>query len=222
MLQHRYSLAFIYRIIYLLICGYGLFLHFFPFSYVNSVHMLSYYTIQSNILCFISCVLMIILSGKKVFSRFSLNSESSDARIGILNESFCYVLCGMALLSIILTCLVYHISSPLAKNEMYGAMMVRRNFYVHYMTPALAKLDWILFVPKNIYHLYSPFLFAIPTVVYGIELIIMCYFYNCSAPYSFLKTSFANVLSTCTYLGIFLIITAIICLLILYLDRHLG
>lgn len=203
---HNNYLSMGYKFFYLTICGYGIYLNFYPDNFKNAAHMFSYFTIQCNIFCFI--VFFILMLNAYFTIRYNHST---------LTKYFHHIY-GMALLSIIITFLTFHFvlnnsGFSMLKDTTFNAAITENDIYVHYLVPALTILDWLLFEPKGYYKWYDPLIFLIPSVFYLVVTFVRCEVFNNSYPYSFLNLASVGM----TKGGKFLITFIAVCLIIGYI-----
>lgn len=123
-----------YRVLALLLCGYGILCHFQWNNPEYNIHMFSYFTIQCNILCFVTFFILFI----QEFGFFS-------------NSSFVF-LRGMALSCILLTNLSYHFFMHPMRGQWgihFLTSLSTKDFFVHYLVPFLMIFDWLIWQKKG-------------------------------------------------------------------------
>lgn len=127
---------------------YGILCHFsFSDGYVTA-HNLTYFTVQSNIFCFI-CMCVFLFRTKKGVSEAMVSMKYA------------------ATLCILVTFLCFHyviLSSETYTGTLFSLQM--KNFIAHYLSPLLMLLDWLLFQPKGKLSWYSPILWLICPLTY--------------------------------------------------------
>lgn len=128
----------LYRLLFLLICEAGIILQYAGMAGTGSLKMLSfYYTILSNILCFVYFAVLLIAQRKK-----------ENALIK-----------GAVTMCIAVTGLVYHFMLNGLMGTTAGAPLTAlsvSNILVHYVVPAMVVLDYFLFMPKGQYKSLYP------------------------------------------------------------------
>lgn len=130
----------LYRLFFLFVCEAGIILQYAGMANTGDLRMLScYYTILSNILCFIYFSVLVIAQRKK---------ENALIR-------------GAVTMCIAVTGLVYHFMLNGFMGTAVGAgvpitALSVSNILVHYAVPLLVILDYFLFVPKGQYKAMYP------------------------------------------------------------------
>lgn len=144
-------------IIYKLLSGaiglIGILMLFGLFDGRFNLSTLSYYTMQSNVLCmfyFFACGTWLILHK---------NSE---------NSTFWPRMKGALVLCILVTGLVYHFLLAGGDFKMAANTQSIANIIVHYLVPLLVFVDWLLFDNKGVYQKYDPFLWLVIPYAYMI------------------------------------------------------
>ncbi len=130
----RKWLRILYRMLAILLCGYGISRHFQWNNLDYNIHMFSFFTIQCNILCFITFSLLFLQD----FGYFP-------------NKSFS-LLRGMALSTIILTNLSYHFFMHPLKGEWgfsFWSDLSTKDIFVHYLVPFFMIFDWLFWQKKG-------------------------------------------------------------------------
>lgn len=130
----------LYRLFFLFICEAGIILQYAGMVNTGNLKMLTcYYTILSNILCFVYFAVLVIAQRKK---------ENALIR-------------GAVTMCITVTGLVYHfmlnglMGVATGESVPITALSVS-NILVHYVVPAMVILDYFLFVPKGQYKSLYP------------------------------------------------------------------
>lgn len=144
MLSKKFYICLIYRIIFLLVCGYGILLHFTLDNVNINTKMFSYFTVQSNILCFVTFLCIVFMS----FFRANLKEHR-----------FLTFFKGMSTVSILVTFIVFHFFVAIYKFDFFNEGIFdlsAKNFIAHYIVPAMVVLDWILFQEKGLYGFLNP------------------------------------------------------------------
>lgn len=130
----------LYRLFFLFVCEAGIILQYAGMAGKGDLRMLTaYYTILSNILCFIYFAMLVIAQRKK---------ENALIR-------------GAVTMCITVTGLVYHFMLGGFMGTAAGAgvpvtALSVSNILVHYVVPILVILDYFLFVPKGQYKSLYP------------------------------------------------------------------
>lgn len=130
----------LYRLFFLFVCEAGIILQYAGMAGKGDLRMLTaYYTILSNILCFIYFAVLVIAQRKK---------ENALIR-------------GAVTMCITVTGLVYHFMlggfmGTAAGAGVHVTALSVSNILVHYVVPILVILDYFLFVPKGQYKSLYP------------------------------------------------------------------
>lgn len=195
--------AIIFRFICLFLCAYGLIINIVPFSTSKFLHMLTYFTILTNILCsyvFVRCVLL------STISMFT-GSETQYSNSLIFLK-------GLATMSIIISCIVYHfvLKNSDISYSARGIMEISKNdFFVHYLVPFFTTADWILFQPKGRYKWTDPLKWIAFPLIY-ITVVMFVNKYTEDYPYFFMNV---RTYGLNTFFSI-IVVLGILCLIIGY------
>ena len=134
--------------------------------------LMSYYTLQSNVICLIAFVIVLIL-------------ELLDRQY---KTDIYYLIKGGLVITIAITAIIYHIAlapggfqMDALQNSISNKMLA--NFLVHTVSPLLVLLDYILFDEKGHFKFFYPILWLIQPLNYVV------YVYT----YSNLGGSFYNI-----------------------------
>lgn len=141
------KLSFIFKLFILIMCGIGLYLNFKIFSLNES---LVYFTIQSNLLCFIFYLIVIVLTLMKKLKK----------------NNIYYIVKGTSTMTITITMFVYQIL--LSSSDGMGAYInheLECNF-VHLYVPLLIIFDYIIFGEKGNLKKHYPFIWSIILIAY--------------------------------------------------------
>ena len=130
------NLELVYRIAFIIVSGISIMLHFSLNDGDYNAHEFSFFTVQSNIFCFIVMIVLLI----KYYNKKDIYSE------------WLIYFKGMALSAIICTFMVYHFAEscnkyPLMTIGIFG--LPYKDLFAHYLTPFMFVLDWLLFQPKG-------------------------------------------------------------------------
>ena len=156
MARRKFSIC--YKIVVVLLIAIGISLNMI--RTVSKISMASYYTIQSNALCF--CVFIAHIY-------FEINNKNYK------NNRY-YVVKGMIIISILLTGVVYQIGL-LPNNFKMDALNNYQvadiaNLILHFGTPILTLLDYILFDKKGHFKIYYPIFWLVFPIYYLIYVYI--------------------------------------------------
>ncbi|MFQ9514886.1 MAG: Pr6Pr family membrane protein [Eubacterium sp.] len=205
----------IYRIIFIIISGICIGIHFSIYDGDYNAHEFSFFTVQSNIFCFvIMCVLLIkYFMGRDLCSKCLIYFK------------------GMALSAILCTFLVYHfaecrIKYPLSIIGIFGLPV--KTLFSHYITPFMFILDWIIFQPKGYFKWWHIVGWLAFPLTYFLSFITRC---NCNSaaafvnvekyPYFFLDYETLGVGRFCSYILVLLMIIVAENILIVMLDKYM-
>lgn len=189
------KLSLLFKIIIVIVSGIGLYLNFNLLSVRNSI---IYFTIQSNILCFIYFLVLVILTVTKKLKK----------------NDFYYVSKGMVTMAITITFIVYHlVLVPEGGIAAYVGHNLENNF-VHLFTPLLVMLDYILFAEKGHLKKNYPFIWNFVLVAYTIFNVVYVLFGGRFSngtiyPYPCMNIDnlglFRVIVNCCVIYGVFLI-----------------
>lgn len=161
----------LYRVLAILLCGYGILCHFQWNNLDYNVYMISFFTIQCNLLCFVTFVLLFLQD----FGYFPHQSFS--------------LLRGMALSGILLTNLSYHFFMHPLKGEWglhFLSDISTRDLFVHYLVPFFMIFDWLLWQKKGSFQKEMIFLWLLFPFSYFTSSIVRA---ACHPDYSFSSSS---------------------------------
>lgn len=150
-------LSLIFRILFLFICGLGLYLNSGIPNGTIDTYMLVFYTIQSNALCFI------------FFALLTFKNISDLKRKGIHGTTRFYPhFKGAVTMSIAITFIIYHfvIMPEFVSVVSNYDPFILDNLTVHYFVPLLAILDWLLFDIKLSFRWFDPILWLLLPISY--------------------------------------------------------
>ncbi|MBR3646492.1 MAG: Pr6Pr family membrane protein [Lachnospiraceae bacterium] len=199
-------ISYLCRIIFLILSGCCLLLHFSVNDASHNYYMLSYFTIISNLFCFI----MIL------FYRHHTNRT----------YIFLY---GMSLSGIIFTFFIYHFVMVEPTCSILSIHLYERplcDLFAHYIIPLLYLIFWILFIPKNTYPLYYPILWTFYPAIYLLITLYRIFIVSAqsplhltSFPYFFLDIHQQGYLKFTNYIIALLFISLATGYLLIVLER---
>lgn len=140
------KLSLLYKIIIIIACGFGIYLNFKAFTIGGAI---IYYTVQSNVMCFIFYLVTVIL---KLTGKLKKNS-------------IYYILKGMVTMAITVTMIVFQFvitdsgMSAYAGNELASIM-------AHIVVPLLVMSDYVIFGEKGNLKRNYPFIWSATLVFY--------------------------------------------------------
>lgn len=155
-----------YKIMIMLFSGIGVYLNFKYFTIKGSI---VYYTVQSNLMCFIFYFLIIVLTLLKKLKK----------------ENIYYVFKGMVTMAVLITMIVYQLF--LANTGAYDGHEFT-SAIVHLIVPSLVIFDYLIFAEKGHLKKSHPYIWSLSLIVYFL-------FYNV---YILLGGTF-NDMNTCPY-----------------------
>ena len=204
-------LSLVYKMLIVLVLGTGLYLNFKFISFKSGV---VYFTLQSNILCFIFYVFLtvyLLMYGN--YKKFKYDKKPY------------IILKGLISANITLTMVMYTFLELTNSVSVYDAHLIECLF-VHYITPVMILLDYIVFDKKGNMQWHYPLIWGVIPVLYG----IFNFIYTISGG-TFVEGKYAYAFYNIDKYGISGV--AINCILILvgffilnfivvYLDRKVG
>lgn len=164
----------VYKVIFVLICGFGLAHHMREGRWSD----FNYYTVLSNAACFVYFLTSLVLNIRRMTNNRHVVTIKPRIEGAIV---FC----------ITVTFLIYNF---VLRPEMFK-MGNDSNFYSalnmtqHYIVPILAIIDWLLFCPKGRWRRYDPAMWLLMPLTYFIYILIRAPFAgnigNTSSPYPY-------------------------------------
>jgi len=143
------KISLIYKILIIIMCGIGLYLNFSMSSIGENI---IYFTIQSNLLCFIFYTVVVVLELLKKLKK----------------NNFYYISKGMVTMAITVTMFVYELLiSTNGGVPGYENYMLACNF-VHLIVPLMIIFDYILFGEKGNLKKEYPFIWSLILVAYSV------------------------------------------------------
>ena len=142
------KLSLLYKIIIIIACGFGIYLNFKAFTIGGAI---IYYTVQSNVMCFVFYLVTVIL---KIAGKLKKNSNY-------------YILKGMVTMAITVTMVVFQFvitdsgMTAYAGNELASIM-------AHIVVPLLVMSDYVIFGEKGNLKRNYPFIWSATLVFYVI------------------------------------------------------
>ena len=212
----------IFRIVYLFICGFGIVRHLSLDDTIRNINMLSYFTIQSNIVCFF--VMLCSIYHSLVSIR---NKRYHDyARIHLFLK-------GLALLMITITFLTYNLvltGTGFSMTKGFSPALSLNDRIVHFVVPALTWVEFLFFQPKGSFKKYDPLKWLLAPVIYFVFIMIKARYVSPATygigikryPYFFMDVEKYGVMYVIKYVVLFVIATLIIGYAIRTIDFILG
>lgn len=137
-----------YRVIFLFLCEAGIILQYAGVARMGNIAIHTcYYTILSNILCFLYFAYLVIIRPKR---------ENP-------------IIKGAVTICIALTGLVFHIFLSGNMNAMGGKVGMElfvSNYIVHYVVPIMVFIDYLLFTPKGSFKVFAPLEWSVIPLAY--------------------------------------------------------
>lgn len=199
-----------YRILLLLVCGLGLVLSTNFSSGRISFYSYRYYTLQSNLLCFVYSLAILILERKSTSSSWF----ATDFK-------------GAVTMAITVTMLVYQFmlsDTPFSMGAGDGAL---QNLITHLLLPLMVIFDWLLFDEKGRFSNTAPIQWlGIPLLYFAYALIAaplgVTYSGGRRYPYPFLDVDALGWISTLKTVAILVLAFLILGYMIWGVDRLMG
>lgn len=142
------KLSLIYKIIIVIACGFGIYLNFKAFTVGGAI---IYYTVQSNVMCFIFYLVTVIL---KLTGKLKKNS-------------IYYILKGMVTMAITITMVVFQFVITDSGMEAYVGNELA-SIMAHLVVPLLVMSDYVIFGEKGNLKKNYPFIWSATLVFYVI------------------------------------------------------
>ena len=146
-------LSLVYKMLIVLVLGTGLYLNFKFISFKSGV---VYFTLQSNILCFIFYVFLtvyLLMYGN--YKKFKYDNKLYTILKGLISAN------------ITLTMVIYTFLELTNSVSVYDTHLIECLF-VHYIAPVMILLDYIVFDKKGNMQWHYPFIWGVIPVLYGI------------------------------------------------------
>lgn len=206
----------IYRFSFIFICFISLALHFDINDQYYNTHEFSFFTVQSNIFCFIMmCVILI---------KHFMHKDT-------LSNCLMYFK-GMALSAILCTFLIYHFAESCNKYDLMASGIIgipTKDLFAHYIVPAMFILDWIIFQPKG----YFPWSYIAGWLIFPFSY-LMGFLTRCHCngpdafcnvekyPYFFLDYETLGFFRFIRYILLITVIVLFVNTLIVILDKYMA
>lgn len=211
-----------YRLTYLGLCGYGILRHLSVSDSIRNINMLSYFTIQSNILCFLVMLASVIHTILCIIKDENLK----------YNRALSFFR-GMAFLVITITFFTYSLvltQTGFTMGNVPKKGLTINDLFVHYMIPICTIVDYILFQPKPSFKKLDPIKWLWAPFIYFVLILIKGKYFDASKslvgikryPYYFLDAGKYGYLYVFKYALIFLIACIIIGYAFWIIDFLLG
>ena len=212
----------IFRITYLIICCIGIVGHLSLNDKVKNINMLSYFTIQSNIVCFF----VMLCSIGHSFISIRRKEYHNYARVHLFLK-------GLALLMITITFLTYNMVLTGNGFSMTASASMDLSIIdkiVHFVVPALTWIEFLVFQPKGSFKAVDPLRWLLAPVIYFIFIMIKANYVEQGVyeegvkkyPYFFMDVETYGPWFVIKYVLIFTCATLVIGYIIRTIDFILG
>lgn len=177
------KISLFYKILIVIISGIGLYLNFRMSSFKENI---IYFTIQSNLLCFLFYLIIVILNFTKKLKK----------------NNIYYIFKGMVTMAITITMFVYQLLiSTNGGIEGYENNMLACNF-VHLIVPLMVIFDYIIFGEKGNLKKEYPFIWSLVLVAYVLfEVIYVAlggtFIGGTTYPYFYMNTAEYGLIGVC-------------------------
>lgn len=217
-MSSKRKLSFAFKVATTVCCMTGVLSNLLRTTSIASI--LSFYTMQSNIF------ILVFYIGYFIARAFNQNIEKSKAY---------HVLKGAAVMIIMLTFIVYTVS--LQPNDFFMDVKTSSsnifrfsNIFVHFLTPIMVFLDYVLFDEKGYYKKCYAFIWIIFPALYPVYVYIYSHFGgrffsvggSQKYAYFFLDIDKIGVIGVFSYIMIFAACYLAISLLVIKIDKGLG
>lgn len=211
--ESHQKLKFILRIIFMSMAFYGVADHLLRQSLSGFVNAISYFTIISNIMCFL-VLLYAVIRQNKVGTKFN----------GVY---------GGALLSITLTFIVYNFvlaNTDFTMRAMKEVKVDEGDIFVHYLVPLIMWIDFVWIMPHRVFKKEHVLKWLVIPVSYFVIIMSKANFYdyyNVSNafkryPYDFLDYGVNGIPYLVSFIGVFTLLCIGLGLIICMLDFVCG
>ncbi|NLZ46682.1 MAG: Pr6Pr family membrane protein [Clostridiales bacterium] len=216
-ITNKYIIIF-YRAIFIILCGYGLYLNSgIPTGNFSPVTFL-YYTILSNIMCFVFIGICLI----KNITQFKNWNKDDDHCITPKAK-------GGVTVGITITFLIYHfmlVPQAFSMGDGFN-LWTLPNLLVHYIVPIMVIADWLLFDKKCNYRPYQPITWLLIPFVYFVFAMVRGFFggaifWESKYPYFFLDADKIGYLGVFKYFFVLAILITVLGYIFYGIDRLLG
>lgn len=214
---HNRLFALIFRILFVIGCGMGLYLNSGLPRGKPALYMLIFYTIQSNVLCFIFFSLLTV----KTF--IDLRNSGINGTSIILPHFK-----GAVTIAIAITFIIYHfilvpkyLSTPVASYS----ILSWQNILVHYFVPIAALADWLVFDEKRNFRWFDPLAWLVLPITYFIFILIRARFggiieiVNSPYPYFFIDVNLLGWINVIKNAGLLIIVFLVVGYFIYIIDK---
>ena len=199
--------SFLFKLLILVVCGIGLYLNF----KIGSLWMILYFTLLSNLMCFLFYLFAIIL---KLCNKLEKNN-------------IYYVFKGMITMAITLTMFGYWLLVASGGDIGIYASHMTSCRIVHLYVPILVMLDYLIFGEKGNLKKSYPFIWSTVVIGYGIFTSVYSFFGglflgNNKYPYNYLNIEEFGVIKVCINCLVIYITYVVYGVIIQKIDKLLG
>ncbi len=208
-------LNIVYKFIFVIISGLGLYLDVIGrYGHFNAP-VLNYYTIQSNLICFIFFLVALIMFIKSAVTK----------------KPVCtclYRIESVVVFCIIITLIIYQFVLAPTPFKMSGTTSGLANTLVHLVIPLMAILDAILFNPKGYVKNYDPLLWLCIPALYFVYILIRAQFAgviggtDSKYPYEFIDVGILGWGKVWLHIFLFALFFGVLGYIYYFVDRMLG
>ena len=189
------KISLVYKFLILVITAIGLYLNF---KFVSFKTGIVYFTLQSNILCLLFYTVLF------VYLLINKNNKNIEK-----NKKLYIIFKGLISANIFLTMTIYTVLAVTNNIHVYDAHFIECLF-VHYLTPIMVIMDYVLFDEKGNMEWYHPLIWDIIPIAYMVFNIIYTKsggkFMDSKYAYSFLnaeKYGYMGVVLNCMLIFVF-------------------
>lgn len=208
--------ALIFRVLLVIGCFTGLYLNSGLTQGVFSFKAFVYYTIMSNLVCMIYFLVLTVQTA------FDLKNKGCYGITALAPR-----LKGAFTMMITATFLIYHfILAPRAFTMDTGyAFWSASNLLVHYFTPFMVILDWLLFGPRGSFRILDPLRWLVIPFIYLVFVVIRAQvgepitLLGSRYPYFFIDFDALGIGGVLPWIGIIAIFFVVLGYLIFVVDR---
>ena len=222
-------IAFLYRCILFLVCFWCLYLNSGLAQGEFQPTMFIFFTIISNLACFLFVLLLIINSATTLTKQSNIvladNERNIDRGTGF--SRFLSRIRGAVTMMITVTFLIYHflLVPQLAVVSGDFNPFGLQNVLAHYVVPAMIILDWLIFSNKNAFRRFDPLLWLLIPLAYFAFTIIRAQIggpislNGSQYPYFFIDVDALGIAQVSINAVLVLLFFALIAYLIYFIDK---
>ena len=164
---HNRLFALIFRFLFVIGCGIGLYLNSGLPSGEPAPYMLIFYTIQSNVLCFVFFSLLVIKTFHDLLTKGVKGSTAFFPHFK-----------GAVTMAVAITFLIYHfilVPQFMSASKAYN-LLTWQNLLVHYFVPLSAIIDWLVFDEKHSFRWFDPIVWLLLPISYFLFILVRAKF----------------------------------------------